>query len=270
MESVTCGGPTPSRAPRIYAHRGSMLMAPENTAQAFDFAVSAGADVLETDVRLSRDGVVVVTHDAKLDRTTNGQGLVRNWNMRDMAKLSACCNFVDLKGQSYRGVHAGLMTLDELFVRYPGIGINIDIKDPEPAAAKAVAAVVERHADNADVTIGSFHAPTLRQFREMAPQISTAAVQSEVAALWFGRFLSAEKTFPKKLPYNYLQIPTRYRGIPLSTPAFIKTVHALNIKTVYWTINKTSHMQTLVDRGAAGIVTDRPDLAAKLIGRRKL
>jgi glycerophosphoryl diester phosphodiesterase len=94
-----------------------MIMAPENTAHAFDFAVSAGADVLETDVRLSRDGVVVVTHDAKLDRTTNGQGLVRNWSMRDMAKLSACCHFVDPQGRSHRGVNVGLMTLDELFDR---------------------------------------------------------------------------------------------------------------------------------------------------------
>ena len=105
--------------PRIYAHRGSTLLAPENTLYAFNLATDHGADVLETDVRISRDNEVIVTHDEKLDRTTNGIGAVRAHNRLHLASLDAGYRTKSIHGQRFRGVGIKLLTLGCLLYTSP-------------------------------------------------------------------------------------------------------------------------------------------------------
>ena len=156
------------------------------------------------------------------------------------------------------------MTLDELLEKYPTMGINIDIKDADQNAAEAVAAAIRRHPNEQRVNVGSFHANTLRHFRRVAPEISTAAVFSEVAGLYFERLLdwlpAARKSGPR-LPFTCLQIPMTYRGIPLATRQFIRNSQARGLTMIYWTINDVRRMQKLLNLGIDGLVTDRPDLA---------
>jgi len=245
---------------RVYAHRGSTILAPENTLVAFDLALGFGAHVLETDVRLSRDGEVFVTHDARLERTTDGRGAVREHTAAALSRLDAAYRFVDPEGRAARGCGARLVTLGTLLEHYPRTLVNVDIKDPDPAAAEAVARVIARHAAESRVTVGSFDEATLGRFRAVAPEVDTAAGRSEVARLYFGRFLGRRgSTAP--LPYRWLQIPPVWHGIPLAAPAFIETARARGIGTIYWTINEPERMRVLIERGASGIVTDRPDLA---------
>ncbi len=255
--------PAAHRKPLLFAHRGSTLLAPENTSYAFDLALGYQADVLETDVRLSRDGHVIVTHDARIDRTTDGQGAVCDISLAKLKKLDAGYRFISSDGKTYRHRGMRLLTLDDLFARYPNTRINIDIKDRGPAAARAVAEVVHRYPAAPWVNVGSFHAPTLYYFRQFAPEVSTAAVHREVAQLYFGRFVRRSKHSlePSPLRYQYAQIPEFYRGIPLAGNRFIKSCRNRNVNVVYWTINHPSRMRTLLERGANGIVTDRPDLA---------
>jgi glycerophosphoryl diester phosphodiesterase len=250
-----------------------MLLAPENTAAAFDLALHFQADVLETDVRLSRDGHVIVTHDARVDRTTDGGGAVRDMTLIELKKLDAGYRFFNLQGETYRGRGIQLLTLDELFTRYPQTGINIDIKDNDPAAATAVAEVIERHPQASWVNTGSFHAKCLRHFRRIAPTASTAALQDEVARLYFGGMRQrrassrhadvarAATPADKLLAYRCLQIPVAWYGIPLATDSFIQQVQALGVAMIYWTINDSTAMRTLLQQGVDGIVTDRADLA---------
>ena len=240
------------------------MLAPENTAPAFDLALGFGAHVLETDVRLSRDGAVMVVHDARLERTTDGRGRVRDTSSARVAALDAGARFADPDGRPWRGRGARIETLDDLLARYPGTPVNVDVKDAEDAAADAVAACIERAGREADVTVGSFHGRTLARFRERAPGVTTAAGQAEVAALYFGRFLGGGRG--ASVPYRYLQIPPRWCGLPLATPAFIARAAALGVACVYWTVDDPDAMRGLVERGAAGIVTDRPDVAAATFG----
>ena len=246
----------------VYAHRGSTLLAPENTAEAFELALGHGADVLEIDVRLSRDGHVMVTHDALVDRTCDGHGAIADLTLSELKRLDAARHFTDLQGRSYRDKGIRLITLDELFDRFPDTRINVDIKDNSAQAAKAVARSIDRANSQGRVNVGSFHASALQHFRNSAPDVSTAATQNEVAQLYF--FGRRKKT---PLPYQYLQIPVSHFGIPLNTQGFINRAKARGINVVYWTINTTRDMQFLLDRGVHGIVTDRVDLACSLLGK---
>ncbi len=247
--------------PRIFAHRGTSLLAPENTKAAFDLALRYHADVLETDVRLSKDGIVMVTHDESLERTTNGSGLVRDYTANELKVFDTAHGFTDLDNQPYTGEPVSMLTLSELFELYPTVGINIDIKDNDLIAANAVATVIQSRQSegrlNQWINVGSFHASVIKQFRARAPKISTAATRQEVARLVFG---STKRVVPA---YQLLQIPVAYWGIRLDGDRFINKVHRINCEVAYWTINDASNIQRLLKKGCNGVVTDRPDLALK-------
>ncbi len=245
----------------VYAHRGSMLLAPENTELAFERALAFGADVLEIDVRLSIDGHVIVTHDAQVDRTCGGSGTVAQMTLQTLKTLDAGWHFHDLQGEPYRGKGIGLMTLDEMFERFPTTRINIDIKDTHKEAALAVAKSIVDADAHQRVNVGSFNANALAYFRETLPSVTTAATQSEVARLYFTR------SMVKSATYSYLQIPQVYHGLPLATPSFLTCAKRLNINVVYWTINDVVTMKKLVAKGVDGLVTDRVDLACELLGK---
>ncbi|MFT5893739.1 MAG: glycerophosphoryl diester phosphodiesterase [bacterium] len=245
----------------VYAHRGSTVLAPENTSAAFELALGLGADVLEIDVRLTRDREVIVTHDARVDRTCNGHGAVIEKSLVDLKNLNAGWHFTDIKGKNYRQENIGLMTLTELFEQFPSARINIDIKDNSQDAAKAVSHAISRAGAESRVNVGSFHAKALAYFRIFSPQVTTAATQPEVAQLYFGRSLVTS------VKYQYLQIPTQYFALPLATQSFIRFAQKKNLVAVYWTINQVADMKTLINRGVDGIVTDRVDLACSLLSK---
>ena len=244
--------------PLIFAHRGSTILAPENTATAFDLALSFGSDILETDVRLTKDGVVVVFHDNRVDRTTNAQGKVRDFTFKQLKQLDAAYRFTDLQGIRYADRGISIMSLNELFARYPKVGINIDIKDNCVLAAAAVADCIHQNPHNQPINVGSFHGPIIRHFRSLQTGVSTAATRGEVAHLLFNSPRS------RNPDYQCLQIPASYRGIPLAGTSFIKRVQAKGLSINYWTINETDQMRWLLNKSVDGIVTDRPDLACQI------
>lgn len=230
---------------------------------AFLLAQRWGADVLEIDVRLSRDGHVMVTHDARVDRTCDGHGAVADMNLQELKRLDAGYRFKDLEGRDYRHQGVQLMTLDELFECFPEIRINIDIKDNAQQAARAVTQAILKADAGQRVTVGSFHAPALSHFRQQSADVATAASRQEVAALYFGRQLAPTAR------YQFLQIPVHYFGIPLTTRRFLRDARKRNIKTVYWTINDRQTMQRLTSLNVSGLVTDRVDIACQLLGKLK-
>ena len=245
----------------LYAHRGSTVLAPENTLPAFELALRYRADILEIDVRLSRDNQVVVIHDSRVDRTCNGSGLVRNMSLSELQTLDAAHHFRDLDGAGCNGTGVRLLSLQEMFERFPDTPINIDIKDNAPEAAAALARTIENCGRTDNVNVGSFHASVLNHFRTLVPAVTTAATQAEVAQLYFKRGMQ------KNIGYQYLQIPTQYYGIPLASRSFINHANQRGIKTVFWTINNESAMKQLISRKVDGFVTDRIDIASRLLGR---
>jgi glycerophosphoryl diester phosphodiesterase len=116
--------------PIVYAHRGGSKLRPENTLLAFDHGLALGADGLEFDVHLSRDGVVVIHHDTTLDRTTNGRGPLAALTADELGRLDAAYH-----DEAFRGRAGGVPRLDEVLQRYPSIPLIIELKMNEPELA---------------------------------------------------------------------------------------------------------------------------------------
>jgi len=235
---------------------------------AFELAHSARADVFEIDIRLSKDGRLIVTHDASLVRTTNAKGLVADHTLEELKTLDAGYRFTDECNETpWRGKGLQLLELSELFAAFPGIGINIDIKDAHEHAVKQVASTLRTLNDGRWMNVGSFHPRIINAFRALAPEISTAASQWDVATQYFGRKLpnGVSRSLLKRAKGEVLQIPEQWRGLPLNTRAFIHHVQTQNRLVMYWTINDSITMQQLLERGANGLVSDNVLVAREVI-----
>lgn len=263
-------GPRPHRPalsaehPLLFAHRGGAALAPENTLAAFQNAVDLGADALELDIRLTADGELVVIHDDTVDRTTDGAGKVIDKTVAELKQLDAGHRFTLDAGKTYpfRGKGVVIPTLTEVLRAFPDRIINIDIKDPLPAAAEHLADVIDAAGAQDRVIVGSFHDDTLRRFSRLAPGVATIAGVNETRFFTVLQRLGLTRLH-RPLGDIY-EIPPASGAFCLDTPRFITRAHTLNQRVVYWTIDDPAEMRRLLERGADGIITDRPDLAAQV------
>ncbi len=271
-----------TRSPAIYAHRGSSIMAPENTLPAYEWSLEHGSAVLETDVRLSRDGCLFMFHDENLERTTDGSGLVADTTASRLKQLNAAAKFHRPGDPVARPWCVSLLTLEELFASYPTVPITIDIKDNSSTAADEVIRLVKRFERYELTVVGSFFSEVILYLRKKAPEIKTAALIHEVAQLYFGRFAKIGKlaklekmakpaglTSVKKEgdptgSFQALQIPMSWYGIRLATHQFVRYGQQLGYDMVYWTVNDEATLKRLQQLGVDGVVTDRPDIAQRI------
>src|SRR5688500_1274406 len=144
----------------VYAHRGGAALAPENTIAAFDNGLALGADGLELDVRLSRDGVVVVHHDAMLDRTTDGHGPVAGHSLSELAAVDAGYRFQPPGAEHdrfpFRQQGIRIPTLESVLHRYPDVPLIIELKTGSEELALRTVEVVREAGGLRRVALGSF------------------------------------------------------------------------------------------------------------------
>lgn len=171
---------SPRPLPLLVAHRGSSTFAPENTLAAFQQALTDGADAIELDVRLSHDGEVVVIHDARLERTTNGRGKVRDCSLQELKRLSAGAWF------HQRFSSERIPTLDDVFECVGGeMGVNIEIKTElsrrfTGEIVERCIHVVRRHRASGYVMISSFHHPFVNYAKALDPGITAGVLYHPV------------------------------------------------------------------------------------------
>lgn len=242
-------------------------MAPENTVPAFEFALAHHADVLEVDVRLSRDRELMVIHDARLDRTTNGSGLVADLRATDISKLDAGYRFCyeSCSDYPFRGCHVQIISLLELLEQFPDTQINIDIKDHSLLAVEKLARTIESCHAQGRVVVASFHHDLLSNCRERFPWLNTSASKKDVQQFYW-RYLRSRHT-QHHMEAKRFQLPVRYAFLSLSHRRFINAVHEAGCCIDFWTVNDPDTIRRLINVGADGIVTDRPDLASVAINR---
>ncbi|MFC4351085.1 glycerophosphodiester phosphodiesterase [Fodinicurvata halophila] len=235
--------------PIAFAHRGGALEAEENTLAAFKQAADLGYRYIETDVQATRDGVAVVFHDESLERLTNAQGFVSNYSWAEL-------NHVRTKGGQ------AIPCLEEVLDAFPGQLFNIDPKSDlvvEPLAqAITVCNAVPR------VCVASFDGGRVRRLRRLlGKDLCWAPGHKGVASLW----LSAHGV---KLPTGFptVQVPPRYKGIPLVTSRLVHTARKRGVQVHVWTIDEEDEMERLLDLGVDGIMTDRPSLLKEVLVRR--
>lgn len=240
--------------PRIFAHRGLALHHAENTVGAFDAAVAAGVDMLETDVQLSKDGQVIVAHDSELQRVAGRFGLVSDFTAAELKNM-------DL------GFGEGFPTLVELLEAFPDQKFNIDIKTPQ--AVDAFVDVIKQCGAVDRVLAASFDEKTRAAAVAKLPGVVSSATSRTIAEGKFRSLLGLSMNNWKLGPeIRALQVPPVYRGFVLVNTAFISAAHRKGLEVHVWTINSAPDMIRLLDMGVDGIVTDRCDVAIEVIAQR--
>lgn len=250
----------------MYAHRGGAALRPENTIAAFDHGLALGADGLELDVHLSRDGVVVVHHDARLDRTTDREGPVAACTAAELAATDAGYRFQTPPGDyPFRGRGIGVPMLSQVLERYPGIPLIIELKVNHPdLAARAVDAVraagaVER------VVFGSFGRRVLEAVRRREPRIRTGASREEARWALYRSWVG----WPLRRPrYRDLQLPERSGTTTVVSPRFVAYAHRAGLPLNVWTVDTPADIRRLAAWGVDGIISDRPDVAVGIVRER--
>lgn len=244
--------------PLVFAHRGGARLAPENTITAFDRGLSVGADGLELDVHLSRDGVPVVIHDRTLDRTTDRTGAVQLLTADELAQTDAGYRFQAEGSHPFRGQGHGVPRLAAVLARYASARIVIEIKDPAPAAGHAVARLVREHEAVSRVCVGSYHPTAIGAVRNLAPEIPTSASQPE--ARWTLHRSWVVWPFAGRRPYTAFQVPERTGRLRVVSPRFVRHVHREGQVVQVWVVDAPHDARRLLDWGVDGLITDRPDV----------
>ncbi|MGH9411781.1 MAG: glycerophosphodiester phosphodiesterase [Vicinamibacterales bacterium] len=244
--------------PKVFAHRGGSALRPENTIAAFDHGLSLGADGLEFDVHLSRDGVVVVHHDATLDRTTNGRGPVAALSADELAGLDAGWHTAE-----YRGRVGGIPTLRQVLQRYPDTRFIIEMKVNTPELAERT--IDEVRAANAveRTSLGSFGSRVLRAARAYEPRIATGASGDETRLALYRGWCRWPVRHPR---YREFQVPEIAGATRVVSPRFVRYAHAAGVVVHVWTVDEDADMRRLLSWGVDGIITDRPDVGVRVIG----
>jgi glycerophosphoryl diester phosphodiesterase len=252
--------------PLVFAHRGGAALRPENTIAAFDHGLSLGADGLEFDVHLARDGVVVVHHDPTLERTTNGRGRLADCTADELAALDAGFGFVPAGAadgdRPFRGQGIGVPRLSAILARYPGIPIIIELKGTNPALARRVIDDVRAARAVDRVALGGFSQAVLQAARAYEPRIRTGAGREETRWALYRSWIGWP---PRRPAYREFQVPETAGGTRIVSRRFVECAHRAGLPIHVWTVNEVEGMQRLLDWGVDGLITDRPDLAVPIV-----
>ena len=238
--------------------------------EAFRLAVEEGAGGLELDVHATRDGEIVVIHDATVDRTTDGSGAVARMTLEELRRLDAGYRFSPDGGRTfpYRGRGTRIPTLAEVYEGFPDVRVNADIKETRAGTEEAVLRVIRRAGAEARTLVASNDHAVVRRFRTVSGgRIRTGASRREVAAFYL---MSRSRLEAVGRPaYDALQVPVEYKGIKLVTPRFVGAAHSRGVRVDVWTINDPGEMRQLLDLGVDVVMTDRPGLLAGLLEERR-
>ncbi len=254
--------------PWLVAHRGGSLLAPENTFPAFDRAVALGADAVETDVHLTRDGVVVVFHDDETERITGAVGTIEGRTLVEVQGLDAAHGFSLDGGQTFpwRGRGVRVPTLADTLARYPALRFSVDAKSQDAALVEALVRVVQREGAVDRVCLGSFFDEQAERIGALLPEVARflpeRAATCHVMAAKSGQ--SANACPPG---YDLASLPHRMGAMTVVDRAVMEHFHSLGMPVHVWDVEEEQDMCDLLALGADGLITDRPDLAAKVMGR---
>lgn len=251
--------------PILYAHRGAASERPENTLPSFERALELGADALETDLHLTRDGHVVVSHDPSLARMSGAPVEIRHATLDEVRRCDVGWGFVDARGERpFAGEGFRVPTLDEVLDAFPGVRWNVDVKQHDLATIDAVLSLLRRKRAEERVLVASFASWVLHAVRRGGYAGRTGMGMADVL-----RVLAAPLPFLKLFPPSgrVAQVPPRTRLLRADTPRFIAKCHALSIPVEYWTINDAREAERLLALGADGIMTDDPAKIAPVFRR---
>ncbi len=283
--------------PILIAHGGGNREFPDNTLEAFYNAYSVDPRVMmETDVSITKDGVVILSHDTTIDRKTNQTGAIADWNYSDLISQKVDFGYTNptddndqLNGERKHFVGPdglekfptdvvypeGIIprdekvflatTLEELITSFPKNRINVEIKQSGELglqALKEVLRLLEKHNAFDRVVLASFHEELYTEYKRLlkegeVPKNFMFSPATKGATNFFVlQLLGLDLFFTDKM--CVFQLPMEQIGFNLATKSFVNNAHRHNLAVHYWTINDVEDMKHLIDIGADGIMTDYP------------
>ena len=254
--------------PRVIAHRGASGEYPENTLAAFRAAAEAGAPYFELDVHMTRDGVVVVSHDPELSRTCGLDAAIRDLTLAELKRADAGWGFTTSRATTiaatatagdgafpFRGRGIEVPALAEVFAAFPERRYVVEVKQSAPSLVAALLDVIERAGMRRRVLIASEEQAPIDELRALAPALPTGFPYHEIAGFMISLAPAAEPYQPRG---DALQIPPEYESWRLVTPQSVAAAHRLGVEVHVWTVNDPAEMRAMLDLGVDGIITDYP------------
>jgi glycerophosphoryl diester phosphodiesterase len=253
------------------AHGGGLLIRPAHTLLAYDTALEDGADMLELDIHETSDHVIVVMHDATVDRTTSCMGLIKEMTFVELRECDAGYHFTQDGGETfpYRGMGLVVPSLEEVLDRYPDTAVNIEIKQREPSLVDGLVDLVRQYEFEDKMIGASFSDEVLAEFRAAAPEIATSLGEGESISFWFKSNAEIDPEYVP--PGEFLQFPVEYdlgggNIVEVLHPGFMQRVQEHDMYVHIWTVNDEAEMRELIEvHGVHGIMTDDPPLLTRVI-----
>ncbi|KHO62245.1 MULTISPECIES: glycerophosphodiester phosphodiesterase [Thermoanaerobacter] len=237
--------------PLVIAHRGDSRNAPENTLASFKRALEMGADGIELDVQLTKDGQLVVIHDERVDRTTDGIGFVKDFTLKELKRLDAGIKF-DKKFAGER-----IPTLYEVFelIGHKNFIVNIEIKSGivlYPGIEEKLIKAIEDYDFEDRIVISSFNHYSLRDVKRMAPEFKIGLLyQCGLVEPWH---MAIRMEAYSLHPFYFNIIPELVEGCKKN-----------NIKLFPWTVDRKEDMEMMIKAGVDGIITNDPETLINLL-----
>jgi glycerophosphoryl diester phosphodiesterase len=297
MTGATADNPWLGRSVFHWAHQGGAKEAPSNTLHALELSRENQADGLEFDVHRSRDGRVVLIHDAALQRTTDRSGWVSQHSAGELAAMDAAYWWVpgqvdnhdpttgqpayELRGQVDKDPDLGIPILDDVLDRFGHLPMTIEVKD-EAAAEPLVSLLRAKEIPFDNLIVTSFSDTVVDRLHRLAPDLPLAP-----GGRWTFRFYVRARLrlpLPKRGPYVALQVPhhrplRELEQIPgalravlpkgwkltVTSRRLVRAAHRAGLAVHVWTIDDADEMRVLIGMGVDGIMTDRPTLLSHVL-----
>jgi len=258
--------------PVVIGHRGAAGTHPENTIVSFAAALEHHAQILESDVHVTRDGVPILLHDPHVDRVTEAKGLARDLTWADLRALDAGYRFEDASGaHSYRGCGHRIPSLEEAFESFPEARFNLEIKCHDLAAMQTTLDLIERYDRCGRTLLAAGDDDIMRDLRAVLAKHpadpAMGASLGEIVRAIDSALADPSCDAPMPPGVMALQIPAYFADRPLATTELIAHAHAHDVAVHVWTINDLEEIETLLARGVDGIVTDFPGQMADWLER---
>jgi glycerophosphoryl diester phosphodiesterase len=239
-------------SPLLYAHRGASLELPENTLESFRLALELGADALETDAHMTRDGHVVLSHDPSGARMAGVPRAIRDVTLAEVRTWDVGARFTSRTG-ARAGASFQMPTLEEALAAFPEVMFNVDAKQVGADMIAALLRCIERARAAQRVRIASFSTRNLLRVRSLGYAGETGLSAPEVAQIMFAPRFALRWL---RVGGHAAQVPRRAYGVTFASQQAIDRLHAIGVRVDFWTIDDPAEARRLFAMGADGVMTD--------------
>lgn len=255
-------------APWIIVHGGAKKLFPGNTMMAFRGSAALGVDMLEMDVRMTKDEILVTHHDLTIDRMSNGTGKVSDYTYEELLQFNFGDSFQDLNGHyPYKTDTISIGKLEDVFAEFNEMALMVELKDRGEngkKAAEILKDMIETFKLKDKIVVVAFNHEVLSYFHEITHgEILIGTSEEQTKDFVFTGISGME--FLHRPESAVAAIPTKNKGLNLVSKRVINSAHRRNMAVHYWTINDKTEMKNLIQLGADGLITDRPDLMKEVL-----